>query len=145
MTDKPIPVPTPEALPFWEAARRHELWIQRCRTTGRAFFYPRTYSPYVTGGDVEWFRASGRGRLYSFIIDHRPPPGFPVPNPIAVVELDEGPRMMTTIVGVEPTPENLVLDMDLEVDFEERGDWSVPVFRPAGSAASSDVESGEGR
>lgn len=131
MTDKPVPVPTPEALPFWTAAQRGELWIQRCVTTGQPFFYPRTYSPFVTGGEVEWFRASGRATLYSYIIDHHPPAGFDTPNPIAVVQLAEGPRMMTTIVGLDPTPENLVLDMDLVVDFEPRGDWQLPVFRPA--------------
>jgi uncharacterized protein len=131
MSEKPVPVPTPEALPFWEHAREGELWIQRCVTTGTPFFYPRTYSPFVTGGPVEWFRTSGTATLFSYIIDQRPPKGFDVPNPIAVVTLTEGPRMMTNIVGIEPTPENLVLDMPLVVDFEPRGDWSVPVFRPA--------------
>jgi uncharacterized OB-fold protein len=54
-----------------------------------------------------------------------------VPYAIAVVELEEGPRMMTNIVGIENTPENLVLDMELEVEFETRGDQAVPVFHPA--------------
>jgi hypothetical protein len=56
------------------------------------------------------------------------------PYAIAVVELEEGPRMMTNIVGIANTPETLELDMDLEVDFEPRGDYHVPVFRPARSA-----------
>lgn len=138
MTDKPMPEPTPEALFFWERATAGELWIQRCTTTGKAFFYPRTYSPFVTGGPVEWFRASGDASLYSYIIDHRPPPGFgPGPNPIAVVELAEGPRMMTSLVDVDPVPEELILDMPLRVDFEERGDWAVPVFRPAAQEAAA--------
>lgn len=138
MVDKPVPQPRAEARPFWEGANRSELWIQRCDTTGRAFFYPRTYSPFVTGGSVSWFRASGRARLFSYIIDHRPPPGFgPGPHVIAVVELEEGPRMMTNLVGVEPDPDQLELDMPLTVQFEKRGDWAVPVFGPAGD--------GEGR
>ncbi len=85
---------------------------------------------------MSWITAAGRGRLHTYLISHRPAPGFgEVPYAIAVVELEEGPRMMANLVGVENTPEALVLDMPLEVDFEERGDQSVPVFRPAGSAS----------
>jgi uncharacterized OB-fold protein len=82
---------------------------------------------------VESFASSGRGRLHTYVISHRAAPGFEadVPYAIAVVELDEGPRMLTNIVGVANTPESLVLDMPLEVDFEERGDQVVPVFRPS--------------
>ncbi len=58
-----------------------------------------------------------------------------IPYAIAVVELEEGPRMMTNIVGIENTPENLVLDMDLEVEFESRGDQAIPVFHAARSAS----------
>jgi uncharacterized protein len=132
VASKPVPCPTPETRQFWEGARRGELWLQRCVTTGRPFFYPRRYSPYLTGGETEWFQASGRARLHSYIIDERPPEAFgPGKNVIAVVELDEGPRMMTNIVDVVPDPEHLVLDMRLEVVFEPRGDWAVPLFRPA--------------
>ena len=82
---------------------------------------------------MEWLAVSGRARLHSYVISHRPAPGFEgdAPYAIAVVELEEGPRLMTNIVGVENTPENLVLDMALEVVFQERGDQCVPVFRPA--------------
>ena len=128
---KPSPKPSAESAPFWAAANRGELMIQRCVTTGRFFFYPRTYSPFVTGGATEWVTVSGRATLYSYIIDFRPPPAFgPGPNVIAVVELAEGPRMMTNLVGVEPDPEQLPLDMALMVEFDQRGDQAVPVFRP---------------
>ncbi len=76
---------------------------------------------------------SGRGTLHTYVINHRAAPGFEAPYAIAVVELDEGPRMMSNIVGVDQTPEALVLDMALEVTFEERGDVFVPLFRPAGA------------
>jgi uncharacterized OB-fold protein len=84
---------------------------------------------------VSWFTASGRAQLHTYLISHRPGPGFAteVPYAIAVVELEEGPRMMTNIVGVDNTPDALQLDMPLEVDFEPRGDQVVPVFRPAPS------------
>jgi hypothetical protein len=129
---KPSPKPSAESAPFWAAANRGELVIQRCVTTGRYFFYPRTYSPFVTGGDTEWVKVSGQAKLYSYIIDYRPPPAFgPGPNVIAVVELAEGPRMMTNLVGVEPDPTMLPLDMELTVEFDQRGEQAVPVFRPA--------------
>ena len=81
-------------------------------------------------------RASGRATLYSYVIHHRPVPGFVPPYSIAVVQLEEGPRMMTNIVETEQTPEALQLDMPLEVVFQRMNDEiSLPLFRPAGSAA----------
>jgi uncharacterized OB-fold protein len=73
------------------------------------------------------------------VINHRPAPGFEADAPyaIAVVELAEGPRMMSNIVGLPNTPEDLVLDMALEVTFEPRGDISLPVFTPAGKGRAS--------
>lgn len=76
---------------------------------------------------------SGRGTLHTYLINHRPARGFEddAPYAIAVVQLEEGPRMMSNIVGVENTPENLTLDMSVQVTFEPRGDMMLPVFEPA--------------
>ncbi len=136
MADKPAPKPTPESKPYWDHANEGELWIQKCVTTGKHFVPPRNSSPFTVGGDIEWVKASGKATLYSYVINHRPAPGFEADAPyaIAVVQLEEGPRMMTNIVGIENTPENLVLDMPLEVQFEARGDQQVPVFAPAGGS-----------
>jgi uncharacterized protein len=130
------PVPTPDTAHFFEGTAAGELRIQRCRACGRAFFYPRSGCPHCGSIDVAWERASGRARLHTYVISHRAAPGFEdqVPYAIAVVELAEGPRMMTNVVGVANTPEALALDMDLEVDFEPRGGVAVPVFRPARSS-----------
>jgi len=77
-------------------------------------------------------KASGKAKLYSYVIHHRPVPGFTPPYAIAVVELDEGPRMMTNIVECAQTPEALVLDMPVEVVFEPQTDTiTLPLFRPA--------------
>jgi uncharacterized OB-fold protein len=130
---KAVPIPTPETQPYWDGAAAGELRIQRCRDCRQAYFYPRPLCPSCGSGDVEWFTASGRATLYSYVINHRPAPGFEADAPyaIAVVQLAEGPRMMTNLVGVAPTPEALELDMELRVAFEQRGDVTLPVFTPA--------------
>jgi uncharacterized OB-fold protein len=126
------PKATPQTAPFWDGAAERQLRIQRCRTCGRHYFYPRPFCRYCASDDVEWTTVSGRGRLRSYVINHRPAPGFESVSPvIALVELDEGPRLMTNIVGIEPEPERLPLDMPVIVDFEERFGVVVPVFRPS--------------
>lgn len=129
---KPVPQPTPETQPYWDAASRGELRIQRCLACGRHYFYPRPVCPNCGSTEVEWVRASGRATLYSYVINRRPAPGWEEDGPyaIAVVQLEEGPRMMASIVGVDQTPDELVLDMPLVVDFETRGDYRLPVFKP---------------
>jgi uncharacterized OB-fold protein len=129
---KPAPKPTPETEHYWEGTKLGELRIQRCNACGRAYFYPRPSCPFCSSTDVSWEKASGYARLHTYLISHRPAPGFAdeVPYAIGVVELEEGPRMMTNLVDVDNTPEALVLDMALEVAFEPRGDQHVPVFRP---------------
>ncbi len=133
---RPKPVPTPETKHFWEGARAGELRLQRCRSCAKAYFPPRPFCPLCASTDTEVFRASGRATLYSYVIHHRPMPGFEPPYAIAVVTLEEGPRMMTNIVGCAQTPEALQLDMPLEVKFKTLDDdISLPVFAPAGAAS----------
>jgi uncharacterized OB-fold protein len=129
------PQPTPETEPFWDGCRDGVLKLQWCLICEAAYFPPSPWCPRCLSPDVEWRIASGRGRLHTYVIAHRPAPGFEEETPyaIAVVELDEGPRLMSNIVGVANTPEHLVLDMELTVTFESRGDNAkVPVFQPAG-------------
>lgn len=130
---KAAPKPTPDTAAYWEGTAHGELHLQRCASCEQAFFYPRSACPACGSTNVPWFVAAGTGRLHTYVISHRASPGFEdeVPYAIAVVELDEGPRLLTNIVGVTNDPESLVLDMALEVDFEPRGDQMVPVFRPA--------------
>jgi uncharacterized OB-fold protein len=132
---KAVPEPTPDTQPFWDGCARGELRLQRCRHCGKPYFYPRPVCPSCGSTDVEWFTASGRATLYSYVINHRPAPGFEDDGPyaIAVVELAEGPRMMTNLTGVPNTPEDLILDMELQVTFEQRGEVSLPIFTPAGA------------
>ena len=129
---RPRPEPTPETRHFWEGLRTGKLLLQRCTDTGKAYFPPRPFSPYTGSRNVEVFEASGKATLHSYVIHHRPVPGFKPPYAIAVVELEEGPRMMTNIVDCPQTPEALVLDMPLEVAFVEMDEkTTLPLFRPA--------------
>lgn len=130
---RPMPEPTPETLHFWEGIRAGELRLQRCDQCRQAYFPPRPFCPRCASRKVSVFRASGRAKLYSYVIHQRPAPGFVPPYSIAVVQLDEGPRMMTNIVGCPQTPEALQLDMPLQVVFEKQTDAiTLPLFKPAG-------------
>lgn len=125
-----VPVPTPETAPFWAGTLAGELRIQHCNSCGKYYFYPRPFCRYCQSRDVEWRTVSGAGRLVSYVINYRPlPPADPAePQVIALIELDEGPRMLSNIVGVVPEPENLPLDARVRVKFEPRGEQTLPVF-----------------
>ena len=128
---RPLPQPTPETQHFWDGAKSGELRLQRCDACRHVYFPPRPFCPSCGSRAVTVFKASGRGKLHSYVIHHRPVPGFTPPYAIAVVELQEGPRMMTNIVDCPQTPEALQLDMALEVTFVAQDDKiSLPFFRP---------------
>ena len=133
---RPLPVPTPETRHFWEGTRAGELRLQRCDACRHTYFPPRPFCPKCASRKVSVVNASGKARLFSYVIHHRPAPGFTPPYAIAVVELAEGPRMMTNIVGCPQTPEALVLDMPLQVAFEPLDEEiTLACFRPAKEGA----------
>jgi uncharacterized OB-fold protein len=127
------PQPTPETRHFWEGCKAGELRLQKCTSCdGGAYFPPRPFCPKCGSRDVEVFKASGKGVLYSYVINQRPRPDMgKEAHSIAVVQLDEGVRMMTNIVGCPQTPEALVLDMPVEVEFLDLGETALPLFHPA--------------
>ena len=132
---RPLPVPTPETQHFWDGTRVGELRLQKCLDCHHTYFPPRPFCPACSSRNVEVFAASGRGTLESYVISHRPHKAFDGPYAIALVALEEGPRMMSNIVECEQTPEALQLDMPLQVAFEDSGeDIHLPVFAPAGDA-----------
>jgi len=92
VTGKPIPVPTPETQPFWTAAQPVSSASSGAPTAGGPTFYPRPVCPACGSRNVGWFTTSGRATLYSYVINHRPAPGFEddAPYAIAVVELTRG-------------------------------------------------------
>jgi uncharacterized protein len=134
---RPLPLPTPETQHFWDGTRAGELRLQRCDDCAHVYFPPRPFCPACASRSVSVFAASGRGRLESYVINHRPHPAFDGNYAIALVALEEGPRLMSNIVGCEQTPEALILDMPLEVTFEQQNDTiTLPLFRPASGSAA---------
>jgi uncharacterized OB-fold protein len=130
--ERVLPQPTPETQHFWDGCKAGELRLQRCTVCAKSYFPPRPFCPSCASRSVEVYKASGKAILYSFVINHRPRPDMgKEPHSIAVVELAEGPRMMTNIVGCPQTPEALQLDMPLEVVFQSFGEISLPLFQPA--------------
>jgi uncharacterized OB-fold protein len=130
--DRVLPQPTPETQHFWDGCKAGELRLQRCAACARSYFPPRPFCPACGSREVEVYAASGRASLHSYVINHRPRPDMgKEPHSIAVVELEEGPRMMTNIVDCPQTPEALVLDMPVVVTFETFGEIALPLFRPA--------------
>jgi uncharacterized OB-fold protein len=98
----PLPDPGPDGREFWAGCRRHELRLQRCAECGRARFTPRPGCPWCGALRFDWFTASGRGRVFSWTVVHRPTlPAFAalVPYAAALVELDEGPFLVGRLRG----------------------------------------------
>jgi len=127
---RPLPVPTPETAHFWEGTAHGELRLQRCRACSQTYFPPQPFCPACSSDDIEIVLASGRGTLHSYVINHRASPGFEAPYVIAVVEHDEGPRLLTNLVDVAPDPESLPLDLPVEVVYEPVGEMTLTWFRP---------------
>jgi len=133
MYDKPLPVIDPGTETFWAEARAHRLTIPRCLDCGRYHFYPRSLCPHCHSERLEWTAVSGRGTVYSFTVARKPAgPAFApdLPYVIALIDLDEGPRMMTSLV---------VADVDavrigdrVAVAFDDvTPEITLPRFRPS--------------
>ena len=128
-TDLPVPPITPETAPYWNGARDGKLLLQRCGECRAVRFYPRALCPSCWSTQVDWIEASGRGRVHSFTIIRRPPaPSFAarVPYVVALIDLDEGPRMMANIVGDGAL--DVGMDEPVTLTFETRGDVTLPQF-----------------
>ena len=134
--NKPLPRPLNPAFtrPFWDAAKRHELVMPRCKTCDHLFFYPRSECPRCLSSDLEWVPVSGQARLHSFTIVHQPAnPAFrdDVPYIYAVVQLLEGPRMVSNLVECEH--DAVEVDMPLVAVFDDvTPEWTLVKFKPAG-------------
>lgn len=129
---KPAPPVSPETQPFWDGCRAGELRYQHCAACRRPQFYPRAFCTACGRTDLEWRRSRGAGTVHAVTVVYRPPtPAFKgdVPYAIALVDLDEGFRMMANVVGGDP--EGVRIGDRVRVTFERRGDVAVPQFARA--------------
>ena len=100
---KPVPQPTPTEQPFYDACARGELALQLCQDCGHRLFYPRTHCDQCHSHDLIWQTASGAGRIASYTVVRRGVSvDFEAPYVIALIDLDEGYRMMSRVEGIDP-------------------------------------------
>ena len=132
---RPMPRRTEVSSPYFDAAREGKLVLQRCPRDG-FFFYPRTRCPECLQTDWVWEEVSGRGVVYSFCVDrvgHDPAQRGRLPLIVAAIELEEGPRMTSNVIGI--APEDVRVGMPVEAFFEDLGTESLILFRPASESA----------
>ena len=133
---KPLPRINRLSRPFWVGAKRHEFMLQRCTGCGRHRFPPSERCADCLGAESAWVPASGRGKVWSWIRMWQSYfPAFDAERPyiVAYVELDEGPRLMTTLIDCKP--EEILCDMPVEVVFDDvTAEVTLPKFRPAAAA-----------
>ena len=129
---KPVPTPSPDSQPFYDGAKRGVLMVQRCGQCGVCRFVARTHCAECGSPDFAWVQASGRATLVSWAHVHQKyHPAFlaETPYPIATVQLEEGPRMVSDLVQLGGV--KLRAGLPLQVVFDDAGEWKIPKFRPA--------------
>lgn len=132
--EKPLPEVTSLTKPFWDATKRHELALQRCRKCNEFQWYPRAWCIHCGGRDLEWTKVSGNGVVYSYtiirqVIGNSPAFQADIPFVIGLIELDEGPRMYSNVVRCKP--EDVYIGMEVEVTFDDVSpELALPKFRP---------------
>jgi uncharacterized OB-fold protein len=116
---------------FWKAAAEHRLVVPRCNRTGRYFFPPERCVPGTDSIDWDYVESGGHGTIYTYSVVYRPMTAdFEVPYVLAVVDLDEGPAMLTNLVGCEP--EQVRIGLPVTVTFIDVEGGALPVFRMVG-------------
>jgi uncharacterized OB-fold protein len=130
---RPLPVTDVESAPYWEALREHRYSAQHCADCSTTYLYPRALCPACHSPNVGWVELSGEGIVYSFTVSRRASaPAFTalLPLVVALVELDEGPRVMTNIVGSAPEAVRIGAKVELEY-LDVSDEITLPVFRLA--------------
>ncbi len=130
--DKPMPIVTDLNRPHWEAAKEHRFVIQKCSDCGHVWFPPMSICNVCLSDRIEWVDSKGTGKVHSFIVYHQAwLPGWlkVTPYNVAIIELDEGPRFVNNIVGIEN--DDIQVDMPVRVVFEDvTSDTTIPRFTP---------------
>ncbi len=128
---KPLPPSTPLNAPYWESAKRHTLQLPRCARCEAFHYPPEKYCPHCLHDDLVWTAIAGTGTVYSFTIVHQKyHPAFETPYNVAVVELPEGPRLLTNIVGCAHG--DVRVGMAVRVTYDDiTEEFTLPKFEPA--------------
>jgi len=130
---KPVPIPNEDTKPFWDSLREHKLVIQKCSQCGQFRFPPRVICPYCMSLHSRWVEVKGKGKIYSFTVVHyayTPAYRDALPYVVAIIELEEGIRLVTNIVGCKP--EEVQIGMDVEITFEDvTPEFTLHKFQPA--------------
>ena len=136
MAKRPQPLlPEPNTGPYWEAVRERELRYQTCDDCAKVVFYPRLHCPHCLSDNLTWNVSKGEGTVYSYsVIRQNRVPAFIELGAysVAYIDLDEGFRMMSSVVGVDDPTKDIHIGQRVKVEFEEQdeGEYPVPVFRP---------------
>ena len=139
MTDysKPLPKADPVTAPFWESLHKGQLEVQRCDDCSSFVFYPRALCPHCSSRRLNWTPVSGRGHIYTMTIVHKAPGAAfqaDAPYVVALVELEEGCRVMSNIVEVKADPEHVRIGMRVEIVYGSVTEAvTLPKFRPSAS------------
>ncbi len=132
---RPLPrLDEPDTADFWRKTREKVLAYQRCDDCGTVVFYPRRHCTGCLGANLTWQSASGEGTIYTFSVvrqSYHPFFRTRVPYAVAWIDLDEGPRILSNITGVEDPAAELAIGQRVVVDWEEHDELCVPLFRPA--------------
>ena len=133
MSVRPVAPADAVTAPWWDATRERRLLVQRCRSCGRHQHYPRDVCTSCGALDPEFVEASGRGAVYSFtIVNRAPAPAFEPPYVVALVRLEEGPVLLSNVVGCPP--DDVRCDMTVAVVWEDLDDGRrLPMFTPMGA------------
>ncbi len=131
--EKPLPFANEDTQEYWEGCKRGELRLQKCSDCGHVRFPPSALCPRCLSESSSWEKTGGRGKVYTWIVVHRPQhPAFfeDAPYNVVIVELDEGPRLHARVVDC--APEAITIGMPVEVVFEKKNDdVTMPYFRPS--------------
>jgi len=132
-TKKPLPTPDTDSAAFWSGLKEGKLLLQHCLDCGHVQYYQQGMCRRCGGERLEHRAASGRGKVHSFSVVYRAPgPAFKrdVPYAVLLVDLEEGPRMISSLVGAKP--ESVTFDMPVQLVCEKASDEiTLPRFRPA--------------
>jgi uncharacterized OB-fold protein len=128
----PAPISNADSVPYWNAARQRQLLIRKCDDCGELHFMPRYLCPVCWSDNLKWVECKGTGSVHSYTIIRRAPMAVfapRVPYVVALIELDEGPRMMANVLTQAAL--SIAIGDRVQVTFEDRGDGAlIPQFVP---------------